>query len=155
MVEVIRGNLFDSSAQTLVNAVNCVGVMGKGIALEFRRRYPAMFADYQRRCRSKQVVIGRPYLYRHSDQRWIRNFPTKQLWRSRSRPEYIVSGLEFLRLHYRQWGITSIAFPLLATGLGGLDRTEILGVMTDSLKPLTIPVAIFIPDDGELAGPPL
>lgn len=83
---VTRGDLFGSEAQTLVNAVNCVGVMGKGIALEFKRRFPSMYDDYAQRCRRGEVRPGRPHLHRGSD-RWILNFPTKDDWRRPSRLE--------------------------------------------------------------------
>ena len=83
MVNLVTGNLFDSEAQTLVNAVNCAGVMGKGIALAFKRRYPAMFADYAARCKEGRVRLGEPYLYRGESLPWMLNFPTKGHWRSR------------------------------------------------------------------------
>lgn len=77
MITVRIGNLFDSTAQTLVNTVNTVGVMGKGIALEFKRRYPDMFDDYVKRCRRGEVRLGYPYLYKAINGPWILNFPTK------------------------------------------------------------------------------
>src|SRR5690348_10387922 len=96
MVLVLTGNLFDSEAQTLVNAVNCVGVMGKGIALAFKRRYPAMFADYVARCKDGLVRLGEPYLYRGSARPYVLNFPTKNHWRSAVKLEDIVAGLAYL-----------------------------------------------------------
>ena len=85
MIHVASGNLLDSDAQTLVNTVNCVGAMGKGIALEFRKRFPAMYADYVAKCRAGQVALGRPYLYRPLFAPYILNFPTNGHWRSPSR----------------------------------------------------------------------
>lgn len=111
MVKVILGDIFESEAQTLVNTVNCVGVMGKGIALEFKKRFPDMFEDYVKRCDAKEVRLGRPYLFRRMFFPWILNFPTKDHWRSVSRLQDIVKGLEYLRQHYKKWGITSLAVP--------------------------------------------
>jgi len=98
MVEVVQGNLFDSDAQTLVNAVNCVGVMGRGVALEFKQRFPDMFRDYARRCRQGSVRLGAPYVYTASTP-WVLNFPTKGHWRASSRLADIVAGLEYLEAH--------------------------------------------------------
>src|SRR5436305_64615 len=107
-VQVRVGNIFESDAQTLVNTVNCVGVMGKGIALEFRRRFPDMFEDYVRACERNLVQLGRPYLFRRTVPPWILNFPTKGHWRSVSRLEDIVRGLRFLEENYKDWGVTSM-----------------------------------------------
>ncbi len=111
MVKVVTGDLFKSTAQTLVNTVNTVGVMGKGIALEFRKRFPDMYEDYVRRCAAGKVRLGEPYLYRRPSLPWILNFPTKSHWRATSRLSDIVAGLKYLEAHYREWGITSLAVP--------------------------------------------
>ncbi len=121
MVNVNIGDLFSSKAQTLVNTVNCVGVMGKGIALEFKKRFPDMYEDYVRRCKHGLVKLGRPYLFRHLVPPWILNFPTKDHWRSVARLSDIVQGLEYLERHYRGWGITSLAVPPLGCGEGQLE----------------------------------
>src|SRR5689334_18209267 len=97
-VRVVSGDLLDSRAQALVNTVNCVGVMGKGIALAYKRRYPEMFADYVARCKRGEVQLGRPYPYQAKDHLII-NFPTKQHWRAVSRLEDIVAGLRYLEQH--------------------------------------------------------
>src|SRR5437667_12575601 len=94
------GNLFDSKAQTLVNTVNCVGIMGKGIALEFKKRFPEMFLDYENRCARKEVELGKPYLYKRVVPPWILNFPTKGHWRAVSKLSDIIAGLEYLKQHY-------------------------------------------------------
>src|SRR5216683_7228310 len=107
-VNVREGDMFGSRAQTLVNTVNCVGIMGKGIALEFRRRYPAMYREYVERCRRGEVRLGRPYLYRDLTSPAIVNFPTKKHWRSVSRLEDIVAGLQYLKDHLRDWDIKSL-----------------------------------------------
>jgi hypothetical protein len=95
MLTAVSGDIFTSRAQTLVNTVNCVGVMGKGIALEFKKRYPAMFEDYVARCRLGQVRLGEPYLFRDLGGAMILNFPTKDHWRSPSRLKDIDEGLEY------------------------------------------------------------
>ena len=96
MVRILIGDLFASQMQTLVNTVNCVGVMGKGVALEFKKRFPDMYQDYVARCAAKQVRLGQPYLFRQLVPPWILNFPTKDDWRSVSRLSDIVAGLEYL-----------------------------------------------------------
>lgn len=121
MSKVMIGDLFASKMQTLVNTVNCVGVMGKGVALEFKTRYPAMFKDYQTRCAAGQVRLGEPYLYRDVLGVSILNFPTKDHWRSPSRLEDIVRGLDYLAEHLDAWDIRSLAMPPLGCGNGGLD----------------------------------
>ena len=102
-VRLTSGDVLKSSAQTLVNTVNCVGVMGKGIALAFKRRYPDMFKDYVARCDRGEVELGRPYLYRASDH-WIVNSPTKKHWRAVSRLSDIEAGLDYLEAHYKGMG---------------------------------------------------
>ena len=95
-IRVLSADLFKSRAQTWVNTVNCVGIMGKGIALEFKRRFPEMFADYQVRCSEGQVRLGAPYLYKNRVEPWILNFPTKFHWRQVTNLKDIISGSEFL-----------------------------------------------------------
>jgi O-acetyl-ADP-ribose deacetylase (regulator of RNase III) len=145
MVNVVVGNLFDSKAQTLVNTVNCVGVMGKGIALEFRKRFPDMYEDYVRRCERREVLLGRPYLFRHPAPPHILNFPTKNHWRSPSRLEDIVRGLDHLREHYREWGITSLAVPPLGSGHGQLEWRVVGPTLYQQLKEFDIPIELYAP----------
>jgi O-acetyl-ADP-ribose deacetylase (regulator of RNase III) len=120
VITYVSGNLFDSPAQVLCNTVNCVGVMGKGIALEFKKRYPKMFDDYQSRCKAANVKPGVPYLWENSETQ-VLNFPTKRHWREGSRMEDIEAGLQYLAAHYTDLGICSIAMPPLGCGNGGLD----------------------------------
>src|SRR5262245_30912204 len=104
MISVVQeGDLFSSSAQTWVNTVNTVGVMGKGIALGFKRRFPEMFEDYAERCRRKEVKLGTPYLFRRQQLPWVVNFPTKGHWRTVTRLIDIVAGLDYLEAHFREW----------------------------------------------------
>jgi O-acetyl-ADP-ribose deacetylase (regulator of RNase III)/uncharacterized protein YwgA len=139
------GDLLNSDAQTLVNTVNCVGIMGKGIALAFKKKFPDMFEDYERRCSRKEVRLGRPYLYRRRERPWILNFPTKDHWRAVSRLSDIVAGLEYLKKHYRSWGITSLAVPPLGCGSGQLDWTVVGPTLYRHLNELDIPVALYAP----------
>ncbi len=144
-VEPLEGNIFDSQAQTLVNTVNCVGVMGKGIALEFKKRFPEMYKEYVIRCESNQVKLGFPYLFKRTDEPWILNFPTKDHWRSISRLEDIIRGLDFIAKHYEEWGITSLAVPPLGTGHGQLDWKIVGPTLYRHLGKLKIPVELYAP----------
>ena len=139
------GDLFASGAQTLVNTVNCVGVMGKGIALDFKQRFPKMTQDYVLRCRRHEVRLGRPYLYKEMIGPWILNFPTKDHWREVSRLSAIVEGLEYLTKHYREWGVTSLAVPALGCGNGKLDWNVVGPTLYRYLDRLEIPVELFAP----------
>jgi O-acetyl-ADP-ribose deacetylase (regulator of RNase III) len=102
MVEVVTGDLFTSGAQTLVNAVNCRGVMGKGLALTFKRRYPEMFQDYKERCERGELCLGEPYLFHRPAPPHILNFPTKDHWRSPARLDSISARARFLRQRYAE-----------------------------------------------------
>lgn len=143
-IDVRIGDILDSGAQTLVNTVNTEGVMGKGIALQFKRRFPQMFEDYAERCRRGAVRLGRPYLFAASIP-WVLNFPTKDHWRSRARLEDIVEGLEYFERHYRDWGVRSIAVPPLGCGEGGLEWRVVGRVLYRVLSRLDIPVELYAP----------
>jgi uncharacterized protein YwgA/O-acetyl-ADP-ribose deacetylase (regulator of RNase III) len=145
VTRVLLGDLFGSSAQTLVNTVNCVGVMGKGIALEFKTRFPDMYRDYEDLCRRGEMRLGRPHLYRHLTQPWVLLFPTKDHWRSVARLDDIVRGLECLKSHYREWGITSLAVPPLGCGQGKLDWHIVGPTLYRHLQGLDIPVELYAP----------
>src|SRR5947209_13464703 len=99
MTRVLIGDIFESKAQTLINTVNTVGIMGKGIALGFRKRFPEMYNDYVRRCERHEVRLGQPYLYRRITPPNIINFPTKEHWRSVSKLSDIIEGLKHLEQH--------------------------------------------------------
>ncbi len=142
MLTVLKGDLFQSEAQTIVNTINCVGAMGKGIALEYKKKYPEMYAKYVSLCKNKQISIGKLWLYK-TDTKWILNFPTKDDWRNPSKIEYLVLGLEKFVATYKDKGITSIAFPLLGANNGGLDPKLSLEVMVRYLKDLDIDVYIY------------
>jgi O-acetyl-ADP-ribose deacetylase (regulator of RNase III)/uncharacterized protein YwgA len=145
MFKALIGDLFESNAETKVNTVNCVGIMGKGVAQEFKRRYPAMFEDYAQRCERKQVRLGEPFLYKDKTGYLIVNFPTKDHWRSPSRLSDIEKGLDFFAQHYSQWGIKSIAFPPLGCGNGGLNWTEVGPLIHKKLHDLNLEVEVYAP----------
>ena len=129
MIEYRRANLLEADAEALVNTVNTVGVMGKGIALQFKKKFRENFKAYARACKSDKVEIGKMYtvsLNGLTNPRYIINFPTKQNWREKSRLEYVREGLEDLVREIRSLGIDSIAIPPLGCGNGGLDwETEV------------------------------
>ena len=131
----IRGNIFETSCQTIVNTVNCVGVMGKGIAFEFRNRFPDMYQSYVHVCERKQLKVGLLHLWKKSTP-WILNFPTKKHWKFPSKLEYITKGLRKFAETYAERSITSIAFPELGTSSGGLTWSHVRPLMYRFLKPL-------------------
>jgi len=143
MFKALIGDLFASRAQTLVNAVNCVGVMGKGIALEFKKAYPAMFADYAQRCARGHVRLGEPYLFHDLSAAMILNFPTKDHWRSASRLVDIERGLDYFVAHAREWGIQSVAFPSLGCGNGGLAWSEVGPLIYQKLRGCDYEVEVY------------
>lgn len=130
-----RGNIFESSCQTLVNTVNCVGVMGKGIALEFKNRFPEMYNEYTRYCAEQCIRPGVLHLWKKSEP-WILNFPTKNHWKYPSKIEYIEQGMAKFCATYTAKGITSIAFPELGTFSGGLQWAVVKEIMFRHLEPL-------------------
>lgn len=152
-LKFIKGNIFNSKAQSIVNTVNCVGVMGKGIALVFKLRYPKMFDLYSEYCKNKLIGIGKLWLYKEEENApWVLNFPTKFHWKYPSKMEYIEKGLSKFVETYKDKGIASVAFPLLGTHNGGLDKQEVLSVMNQYLGQCDIPIEIYeydplAPDD--------
>jgi|Deesub1362A_J573_1020465.scaffolds.fasta_scaffold00023_120 O-acetyl-ADP-ribose deacetylase (regulator of RNase III) len=137
--------VFNLKVQTIVNTVNCVGVMGAGIALEYRLRYPEMFEDYLARCKMQKVKTGKPFLYKYPDV-WILNFPTKFHWKDPSKIEWIESGLKYLLENYTELGIKSIAFPPLGITHGGLKWDDVKEIMEKYLSKFDIPVYICLDD---------
>ena len=145
MIKIRIGNMFNSHAQTLVNTVNCVGIMGAGIALGFKKRFPDMFEEYLHLCEGDKVELGKPYLYHSLIPPWILNFPTKNHWRSVSKLEDIVTGLEYLKVHYKDWGITSLAIPPLGCGYGQLEWRVVGPTIYKLLKDFDIPIELYAP----------
>ncbi len=145
MFKALIGDLFASEAQTLINTVNCVGVMGKGVAFEFKKRFPRMALDYADRCARKEVRLGKPYLYTDETGPQIINFPTKGHWRSPSRLLDIEHGLDYLAAHVGEWGVTSLALPPLGCGNGGLAWSEVGPLIYAKLHALPIDVEAYAP----------
>lgn len=149
-------NLFLSPAQTLVNTVNTVGIMGKGIAKDFKHYYPEMFEHYKKLCQNQEFDVGQLLLRKEervicrgkpTDQfrkRWVLNFPTKRHWRAKSKLEYIDAGLNKFVHEYARRGIKSVSFPQLGVGNGGLDWQDVQKLMKEYLGKLDIPVYIHI-----------
>lgn len=152
-IKIINGNIFNTKAQTIVNTVNCVGVMGKGIALVFKLRYPNMFDIYQDYCKQKLIDIGKLWIYKGDEgDPWVLNFPTKTHWKLPSEYEYVEKGLQKFVETYKDKGIKSIAFPLLGANNGGLDGHKVQEIMISYLSQCDIPVEIYhydpqAPDD--------
>jgi O-acetyl-ADP-ribose deacetylase (regulator of RNase III) len=141
-INIITGNIFNTRAQTIVNTVNCVGVMGAGIALECRLRYPQMFTKYQALCEDGTIQIGKLWLYKSSTP-WILNFPTKKHWRHPSKEEYLHLGLQKFIQTFEEKGITSIAFPILGSLNGGIPTDTALQIMMQYLQMCAIPIEIY------------
>jgi O-acetyl-ADP-ribose deacetylase (regulator of RNase III) len=150
MLDITHGNLLDSPVEALVNAVNTEGVMGKGIALQFKQSYPDMYRAYEAACKAREVRLGRMHIHDLGGlvggPRWIVNFPTKGHWRSRSRLEHIAAGLDDLVIRIGQLGIRSIAIPPLGCGYGGLDWQDV--------QPLIVKAFAALPDVDVKLYPP-
>lgn len=124
MIKYVSGNIFNSEADVIVNPVNTYGVMGKGLAKQFKDRYPKMFKIYYTACKEKDFSIGQLMLISEKDHR-ILLFPTKKHWKDKSKLEYIKEGLDKFVDNYERLNIKSIAFPKIGCGLGGLDWADV------------------------------
>jgi O-acetyl-ADP-ribose deacetylase (regulator of RNase III)/uncharacterized protein YwgA len=144
-MKILVGDILKSKAQTLINTVNCVGVMGKGIALEFKKRFPEMFEDYIKKCDREEVKLGVPYLYKTLFPPQIVNFPTKDHWKSVSRINDIECGLQYILSHYKEWGITSLAIPPLGCGNGQLEWRAVGPLIYRYVNQMDIPVEMYAP----------
>ena len=128
MIRFTTGDILAEDAEALVNTVNCVGVMGRGIALQFKKAFPANFRVYAKACRRGEVRPGRMFVFETgtlTNPRFIINFPSKRHWRGNSRIEDIEAGLKDLATVIRQRDIRSIAVPPLGAGLGGLEWSDV------------------------------
>jgi O-acetyl-ADP-ribose deacetylase (regulator of RNase III) len=144
MIEYSSTSVFNVSAQTIVNTVNCKGVMGAGLALEFKMRFPEMYADYIKRCERNEIQPGVLSIYRGYGRPWILNFPTKRHWKKPSQYQWIEMGLACFRDTYAQEGITSVAFPKLGSRNGKLDWNQVQAIMEHSLHDLPIRTVICL-----------
>ncbi len=152
MVEYSENNVFNVSAQTMVNTVNCFGVMGSGLALEFKARYRQMYEDYARQCKRKEIETGRLEIHQGDEKSYIINFPTKFHWKNPSKIEWIERGLEYFLDNYQQWNIESVAFPKLGCDLGGLDWQEVRIVMDNYLSQIEDIKVIICLDEADDQG---
>lgn len=150
MIKFTRGDILEAQAEALVNTVNCVGVMGRGIALQFKHAFPDNFKAYAAACRREEVQPGRMFVFdtgKLTLPRYVFNFPTKRHWRGKSRIEDIRAGLVTLAEEVRERGIRSIAVPPLGAGLGGLDWPVVRALIDEHLSGLEdVAVQVFEPD---------
>ncbi len=148
MIEYKNGDLLMADAEALVNAVNCVGVMGKGIALQFKQAYPENFNRYKNACKANQVQIGKMFITDNGLQRprHLINFPTKQHWRNQSRLDDIRLGLKALVAEISRLKIQSVAIPALGCGNGGLSWNDVLPLIIEAFSELHhVRVLIYAP----------
>ncbi|MBS0471492.1 MAG: macro domain-containing protein [Proteobacteria bacterium] len=150
MIELKTGNIIAEDAEALVNTVNCVGIMGRGIALQFRKAFPDNFDEYEKACHHNLVQPGKMFVHETnqlSNPRFIINFPTKRHWRGKSHIEDIESGLKALVKEIRGHHIRSVAIPPLGSGLGGLDWREVKPLILAAMQELPdIKVVVFEPN---------
>jgi O-acetyl-ADP-ribose deacetylase (regulator of RNase III) len=151
MIEEAAGNLLQADVEALVNTVNCVGVMGKGIALQFKRAWPENFRRYAKACNVGGVIPGRMFIFETGgmvNPKYIVNFPTKRHWRDKSRIEDIESGLKALVEDVKRLGIRSIAVPALGCGNGGLDWEDVAPLIDKAFEALPeVTVLLFSPNE--------
>lgn len=149
MIKLVAGNLLDADVEAVVNTVNTVGVMGKGIALQFKRAFPENFRAYERACKDHEVELGRMFVHEtHSlnGPRYIINFPTKGHWKGASKLEDIQAGLRSLVATIQELRIKSIAVPPLGCGLGGLSWNDVRPMIEAALAPLPgVDVRLYAP----------
>jgi O-acetyl-ADP-ribose deacetylase (regulator of RNase III) len=152
MITFTEGNLLNSDAEALVNTVNTVGVMGKGIALMFKEAFPENFRAYAAACNKGQIELGRVFVTERQDwvggPRWIVNFPTKKHWRHPSKIEWIEEGLEDLKRFIVEQDVRSIALPPLGSGNGGLDWRDVRSRIETALGSLSdVTVIVYEPTE--------
>ena len=155
MIEFKTGNILRADAEALVNTVNCVGIMGRGIALQFKNEYPANFKAYEAACEREEVLPGKMFVFEtgtFTNPKFIINFPTKRHWRGKSRMEDIDSGLKALVKEIRNRGIHSIAIPPLGSGLGGLNWAEVRPRIEAALRAIANLRAIVFEPNGAPVG---
>ncbi|KAA5595717.1 type II toxin-antitoxin system antitoxin DNA ADP-ribosyl glycohydrolase DarG [Blastochloris sulfoviridis] len=152
MIEFRTGDILTADAEAIVNTVNCVGIMGRGIALQFKNAYPANFKAYEAACAREDVRPGKMFVFEtgtFTNPKYIINFPTKRHWRGKSRIEDVESGLRALVEEIRTRGIRSIAIPPLGSGLGGLNWADVRPRIVEALHGLhDLQVIIFEPNNA-------
>lgn len=150
-----KGDMFSEAVDALVNTVNCVGVMGKGVALEFKKRWPDNYKEYKKICSAKGLRPGKVFVYDTKQlfptdgPRFLVNFPTKDHWRAKSKLDYVESGLDALVEAIENYGIKSIAIPPLGCGNGGLDWSDVKPLIIEKLENLSnVDVRVFYPKEA-------
>lgn len=147
MIEFTFGNMFDGKYDVMVNTVNCVGVMGKGVALEFKGRFPDMFLAYKEACAKGEVVPGKLHVWECWYSGTIVNLPTKRHWRDPSRYEDIDAGLVALKEYLSTRGAVTVALPPPGCGNGGLDWKVVKEMVTKHLRDLDAKITVFEPQE--------
>ena len=149
MIEIKTGDIIAEDAEALVNTVNCVGIMGRGIALQFKNAFPENFKVYAAACKREEVQPGHMFVFETNqltNPRYIINFPTKRHWRGKSRLSDIEAGLDALVSEIRARGIRSVAIPPLGSGLGGLRWSDVRPTIERALSALPdVRVIVFEP----------
>ncbi len=167
-LHLVKGDMFFSGMQTLTISVNTVGVMGKGLASRAKYQFPDAYVEYQRVCKSGELTMGRPYLYKREKsldvemaedpasltlpnrETWFLFFPTKRHWRQKADLAGIEQGLKWIRANYQEAGIESLALPALGCGLGQLSWADVGPRMCRALADLDIPVRVYLPLEGSI-----
>ena len=154
MIKFVEGNFFDHSADIRINTVNCVGVMGAGVALQFKNKFPEMYKEYLKACNEGILQIGRPHVWANNsffneeENVIIINFPTKLHWRNPSEYEYIEKGLEWLKIFLLDHEGKIITIPALGCGHGGLDWNVVKGMIISVLSDVKMDVLVFEPESS-------
>lgn len=149
MIKFVEGNIFESEADALVNTVNTVGIMGKGIALQFKKAFPNNYRIYEEACKKGELSIGKLLIVNEenlvSGKKWIINFPTKTTWKKPSEYSYIEKGLDEMAKVLPDYPIKSIAIPPLGSGNGGLDWNKVKHIIDQKLSSLSVDVIVYEP----------
>ena len=148
MIEFKNGNIFDEDVEAIINTVNCVGVMGRGLALQYKKTFPNNFKAYSLACKNGEVTAGKMFIYINQqliNPKYIINFPTKRHWKGKSKIEDISTGLDDLIKVINQYNIKSIAIPPLGSGLGGLNWHNVKKLINQKLFNIKCKIVIFEP----------
>ena len=148
MIEYKNGDILREDVEAIVNTVNCVGIMGRGLALQFKNKFPQNFKEYQLACKNKEVQLGKMFVHQTGqliNPKYIINFPTKGHWKQNSKIEDISNGLDDLITIIEKYSIKSIAIPPLGSGLGGLDWNQVKKLIEEKLKNINCTIILFEP----------
>lgn len=148
MIEYKNGDILIEDVEAIVNTVNCVGIMGRGLALQFKNKFPQNFKEYQLACTNKEVQLGKMFVHQTGqliNPKYIINFPTKGHWKQNSKIEDISNGLDDLITIIEKYSIKSIAIPPLGSGLGGLDWNQVKKLIEEKLKNINCTIILFEP----------